>query len=136
MKPEDCIFFRLAKANQTAGRHLKAQLTSFRLTAVQGLVLAFLNEQDALTPAQLGKRIRLDSATLTGVLTRLQKSGLAERRKDRTDRRSVRIHLTAHGRRTGSRVAATLADAHQSFMAPFSTTEARRLHALLQRFEG
>ncbi len=136
MKPEDCIFFRLAKANQTAGRHLKAQLASFRLTAVQGLVLVFLNEQDALTPAQLGKRIRLDSATLTGVLTRLEKSGLAERRKDRTDRRCVRIHLTAHGRCTGSRVAATLADAHQSFMAPFSPAEARQLLALLQRFEG
>ena len=134
MKPEDCIFFRLAKANQMAGRFWKKQLAPLKLTAVQGLVLAFLNEQDGLTPAELGKRVRLDSATMTGVLARLEKSGLAERRKDREDRRSVRIRLTAQGRRMGRRVAATLSAAHDTFMAPFSPEEANQLGALLQRF--
>ncbi len=136
MKPEDCIFFRLAKANQTAGRFWKKRLAPFRLTALQGLVLAFLFEQDGRTPAQLGKHLRLDSATMTGVLTRLEKSGFAERRKDRADRRSVRICLTAEGRRTGSRVAATLSEAHKAFMTSFSTAEAHQLSTLLQRFES
>ncbi len=135
MKPDDCIFFRLAKANQTAGRFWKKQLTPFKLTAVQGLVLAFLNAQDGLTPAQLGKRVRLDSATMTGVLTRLEKLGLVTRCQDREDRRSVRIHLTAQGRQTGRRVASTLAVAHDTFMAPFSPEEADLLGALLQRIE-
>ena len=133
MKPEDSIFFRLAKANQAAGRYWKHQLAPFKLTPVQGLVLAFLHEGDDLTPAQIGQRVRLDSATMTGVLTRLEKSGLSKRIQDREDRRSVRVRLTARGRRTGRQVAAILSDAHNTFTAPFSPAEAERLGALLQK---
>ncbi|MBL0716286.1 MAG: MarR family transcriptional regulator, partial [Desulfosarcina sp.] len=82
MKPEESIFFRLAKANQMAGRFWKTRLAPFKLTAVQGMVIVFLHEEDSLTATELGKRIRLDSATMTGVLARLEKAGLAQRRKD------------------------------------------------------
>lgn len=136
MKPEESIFFRLAKANQVAGRFWKKQLAPFKLTAVQGLVLTFLHVQDGLTPAELGKRIRLDSATMTGVLTRLENSGLTERRKDREDRRSVHVHLTLIGQRTGRQVAAALTAAHDNFMSPFSPEETGQLAALLQKFEA
>ena len=135
MKPQDCIFFRLAKANQKAGRFWKKQLSAYKLTVLQGLVLAFLNEQDGLTPADLGKRIRLDSATMTGVLNRLEKSGLSERLKDREDRRSVRIHLTSAGRQLGGRVAAALSVAHDTFVAPLSPDEAGQLYKLLQKLD-
>ena len=135
MKPQDCIFFRLAKAKQSASRFWKKQLAAFKLTALQGLVLAFLNEQDGLTPADLGKRVRLDSATITGVLTRLEKSGLAERLKDREDRRSVRIHLTPEGRGLGGQVAEALSTAHTTFMNPLSPDESGQLYKLLQKFD-
>lgn len=135
MEPQDCIFFRLAKAHQKAGRFWKKQLSAFKLTALQGLVLVFLNERDGLTPADLGKRIRLDSATMTGVLTRLEKSGLTERLKDLEDRRSVRIHLTPAGRQLGGRVAFALSAAHDTFVAPLSTDEAGQLYKLLQKLD-
>lgn len=135
MKPEESIFFRLAKANQMSGRFWKKQLAPYKLTAAQGLVLTFLYVRDGLTPAELGKRVRLDSATMTGVLTRLEKAGLAERRQDREDRRSVRVHLTVDGRRTGRGVAAALDTAHTTFMSPFSPDEAGQLAALLKKFE-
>ena len=135
MKPEESIFFRLAKANQTSGRFWKNQLAPFKLTAAQGTVLAFLDVENGLTPAELGKRVRLDSATMTGVLARLEKAGLAERRQDREDRRSVRVHLTPEGRHTGRRVAAVLERAHATFTSPLSPDEAGQLAALLKKLE-
>jgi DNA-binding MarR family transcriptional regulator len=131
MNPEETIFFRLAKANQSASRFWKKQLSPYKLTAVQGLVLVFLYVQDGLTSAALGQRMRLDSATLAGVLTRLEKSGLAARCPDTEDRRAVRVHLTASGRDVGRRVAATMQTAHARFLASLNGEGASRLMALL-----
>ena len=135
MQPEESIFFRLAKANQQAGRFWKKQLAPLNLTPVQGLVLCFLHREDGLSPAALGKRVQLDSATLTGVITRLEKSGLAMRRKDREDRRSVRVRLTAEGQRLSRRVSDLLAAAHHAYMAAFSPEETAQLLTLLKKVE-
>jgi DNA-binding MarR family transcriptional regulator len=133
MHPDENIFFRLAKANQSAGRFWKKQLQPLKLTAVQGLVLVFLQTEDGLTSSELGKRVRLDSATLTGVLARLEKSGLAERRQDRQDRRAVRVHLTADGRRTGRQVAMLVARSHAAFLSSLPPEEVHHLLDLLQK---
>jgi DNA-binding MarR family transcriptional regulator len=133
MNPEANIFFRLAKANQTASRFWKRQLQPFKLTAVQGLVLAFLQVEDGITSAELGRRVRLDSATLTGVLARLEKSDLTERRQDRQDRRSVRVHLSAAGRRTARQVATVLTRSHAAFMSSLGPKQTERLLYLLQK---
>ena len=42
-----------------------------------------------------GPEGRFDRATLTGLLDRLKRDGLTERRADPEDRRAIRIHLTS-----------------------------------------
>ncbi len=117
MKPQNCIFFRLAKANQSAGRFWKNRLSSLRITTVQGMLLMFLVDKDNITSAELGKRVKLDSATLTGLINRLESLELVERRKDREDRRAVRICLTPSGRDLGMRVTEITAKAHHEFLS-------------------
>jgi hypothetical protein len=46
MKIEDCIFYQLNKAHQAAARFLSEKLAPCRVTAVQGVVLNFLFEED------------------------------------------------------------------------------------------
>ena len=75
VKIEECIFYQLSKANQAAARFLSERLAPSNVTAVQGVVLNFLSEQDAITSKQLGQRTKLDSATLTGILDRLEATG-------------------------------------------------------------
>jgi MarR family transcriptional regulator, organic hydroperoxide resistance regulator len=55
-------------------------------------------EQDGQTGPQLGARLVIDSATMTGVVDRLERSGLVERRADIDDRSIYHLFATCRGR--------------------------------------
>src|SRR5262249_13803813 len=61
-------------------------------------VLKVLWEQDGQSGAFIGSRLVIDSATITGVIDRLEATGLLTRRSDDDDRRVHRLFLTARGR--------------------------------------
>jgi MarR family transcriptional regulator, organic hydroperoxide resistance regulator len=67
------------------------------LTYPQYLVLLVLWEQDGVTVSEIGRRLRLDSGTLTPVLKRLEGAGLLVRTRRQSDEREVEIALTPRG---------------------------------------
>lgn len=95
---EDCISFLLGKAQQRVMRRAKELLSEHDVTPVQYAALCVLWEQDGRTGAELGGRLVIDSATMTGVIDRLERSSLVERRPDDSDRRIYRLYLTKRGR--------------------------------------
>jgi MarR family transcriptional regulator, organic hydroperoxide resistance regulator len=103
------------------------------LTAVQGMVIRFILDSDRLTSSELGQKTDLDSATLTGVLDRLEAGGFIERRQNSDDRRSIRIHLTGKGRTTGEKVASLMVEANTEFLCEFNDSEELALRSLLTR---
>lgn len=133
MKAEECIFFQLAKANQTGARFWFKKVSALDLTAVQGMVIRFLYDHDRLTSRELGKKTDLDSATLTGLLDRLEARGFIERRQNPDDRRSIRIHLTERGRTTGEKVVKLMEEANAEFLLGFNASEEVALRSLLTR---
>ena len=98
MKPVDCIFFQLSKANQNAVRFWGQKVSGLNVTAVQAMVLAFLFDEDCVSSRDLGERTQLDSATLTGIIDRLEGMGLVERRPNPADRRARLLSLTPEGK--------------------------------------
>jgi MarR family transcriptional regulator, organic hydroperoxide resistance regulator len=97
-KIEDCISFLLGKAQQRVMRRAKELLAECEVTPVQYASLCVLWEQDGQTGAELGTRLVIDSATMTGIVDRLERSGLVERRADTEDRRIYRLFVTSRGR--------------------------------------
>lgn len=91
---EDCICFLFAKANQKAQALLKKTLKPYGLTSVQILILEALWEDEGLTAGDLGKRLVLDNATLSGVLDRLAEAGWISKETDADDKRALRITLS------------------------------------------
>ena len=75
----------------------QATLGSYGVTPVQYALLKVLWERDNQNGAQLGERLLLDSATMTGLLDRLEHAGLIERQSHATDRRVNRVLLTTRG---------------------------------------
>ena len=61
-------------------------------------VLLVLWSEDGLKGVELGRRVGLEPSTMTGLLDRMERDGLLERRADPDDRRAQRIHLTDEGR--------------------------------------
>jgi MarR family transcriptional regulator, organic hydroperoxide resistance regulator len=97
-KIEDCISFLLGKALQRVMRRAKELLAEHDVTPVQYAALCVLWERDGQTGAELGTRLVIDSATMTGVVDRLERSGLIERCVDTDDRRIYRLFVTSRGR--------------------------------------
>lgn len=85
---------RIIRATDLHSRRLASE---HRLTTPQLLCLRLLAQQGPLTPGALAKEMYLSQATITGVLDRLEKRELVERRRDQHDRRRVSIHLTSAG---------------------------------------
>ena len=133
MKIDDCIFYQLNKANQAGSRFLAEKLAPLGVTAVQGVVLNFLLEADEVTSRQLGQRTKLDSATLTGILDRLEAIELVERRAHPADRRAILVCLTKKGKKVAGRVHATILQANREVLAGFGATEEKALRGMLQR---
>jgi len=133
MEIEDCIFYQLNKANQAAGRFLSEKLARFEVTAVQGVVLNFLSDEDEVSARRLGQRTKLDSATLTGILDRLAAMELVERRPHPVDRRAILVCLTKKGKRLAPKVHQTILRANRELLSGFGAAEGKSLRAMLQR---
>ena len=92
---EDCIVFLLAKAYQKAHGDIKKRLRGHGLTPVQHLILEALWEEEGLSASDIGKRLVLDSATLSGVLDRMAEGGWIVKKTDEQDSRFIRIYLSS-----------------------------------------
>jgi DNA-binding MarR family transcriptional regulator len=91
---EDCIIFLLAKAYQKAHGNFKQHLLPYGITPVQHLILEALWEEEGLTASEIGKRLVLDNATLSGILDRMSEKGWVHKANDDEDKRFIRIHLS------------------------------------------
>jgi DNA-binding MarR family transcriptional regulator len=70
------------------------------VTPEQWVVLLRLHQCQGQSQSELGERTVKDKTTVTRILDRLERKGLAERRRDPRDRRAQRIFLTPEGEAT------------------------------------
>ncbi len=131
MDPNDCIFFHMSKANQSASKVWRKHMSRLNLTAVQGMVLNFLRQGDGITSRDLGERTQLDSATMTGVLDRLEKLELVERRSHPSDRRAIVVCLTDLGRGLTDQTDSIAEEANREFLGGLNNSEQKQLKLLL-----
>jgi len=131
MKKNDCIFFQFAKTYQLSSRFLAQKVSELNLTSVQAMVLGFLTEEDQITSRELGKRTELDSATLTGILDRLEAAEFLERKSNPDDRRSIHIHLTPKGKAMGREASRVIVEANAEFLQVLTEDQKRDLHSII-----
>lgn len=91
------LCFALYSASLAMTKQYKPLLDPLGLTYPQYLVMLVLWETTPVTVNELGKRLNLDSGTLTPLLKRLEASGLITRQRDSKDERRVQVSLSAAG---------------------------------------
>ena len=79
-------------------RRLAQKLAGVDVTPTQLTVLRVLWEGDGRAISQLAAHSHADAPTMTGIVDRLERLGLVERRRHARDRRVITLHLTAAGR--------------------------------------
>ncbi len=128
----DCIVFLLAKAYQRAHSMFKQRVGAFGLTPIQGLVLEAIREEEGLSAGEIGKRLVLDSATLSGVLDRLAEREWIVKETDTEDKRSLRIYLGQKARDLMQDIVREREEANEEILAGFSLEEKVLLKRLLR----
>lgn len=101
INPPDCPYYLISRVTLLVTSELKKGLAEGGAADVRpaylGALLA-LWQEDALKVVDLGKRAGLETSTMTGLIDRMERDGLVERRDDASDRRVQRIHLTEKGK--------------------------------------
>jgi len=133
MDETDCIFFQFAKTYQLSSRFLSQKVSALNLTSVQAMILGFLDMEDQITSSELGKRAELDSATLTGILDRLEAAGFIERKGNPDDRRSIHIYLSQKGKVMSSEATRVIAEANNEFLQVLTDNQKRDLHNIIKK---
>ncbi len=104
--------FKLSQVVCKLQKTYDAAFTPFGITPSQTLVLDQLWQEDGIQLKQLGVQAHLDPTSVNWLVAKLEEAGLAQRRRDRRDRRNVRLWLTPSGRELESRVVPAVRQLH------------------------
>ena len=103
MKDDKCLelgrqlCFPLYAASREVTRRYKPFLDEIGLTYTQYIVMLVLWEEERISMHELGKRLYLDSGTLTPLLVKLEKKGLIARARNEKDVREMIVSATDKG---------------------------------------
>lgn len=103
------------------------------LTQTQYAVLARLWEFGESSQNELGRSAAIDSATIWGVVQRLQTAGLVTTKAHPSDKRRRMVSLTPLGRDTVDAAIAKAQRSNEETLAPLTVTERRTLIDLLSK---
>jgi MarR family transcriptional regulator, organic hydroperoxide resistance regulator len=134
---EDCISFLIGKAQQQVTKASREALAPYGVTPVQFAILKVLWERNGLNGAELCARLVLDSATVTGLIDRMEAGGLLERRADPGgDRRMSRVYLTRKGAQLEAPLDAAMDRVNKQFVNALGRDRATSLWRDLETIGG
>jgi DNA-binding MarR family transcriptional regulator len=131
-KYDDCILFLLSKAYQKAFGNFKKRLQEYGLTPVQSLVLMTISEEEGLSAGDIGKRLVLDYATLSGVLDRLVEGGWIVKGTSEDDKRLLKIYLTPKAREMTGVILKERDGLNEDILSPLKLEERMLLKRMLK----
>lgn len=133
---EKSIGFLLSKGYQRAWAIMREEIEPYDLTPPQFALLSFLWREDGLTQVELSEKGQIDRSTIGGLIDRLERNGLLERRHHPQDRRAYRICLTEQGKSMESTLSACAERAVKRFTSGLTESEVTELRRMLEILRG
>lgn len=101
------------------------------LSHEQSFVLGYLVQNPGAIQRDIAQMTRTSAASVSSLLQGLERRGLVERRTERGDERSKRVHATPAGADLIAGFDTAMAAADETILAPLDQSERVALHALL-----
>lgn len=132
------LCFPIYATSRMVTRLYQPWLDELSLTYPQYLVMLVLWEEEKLSISQLGKRLYLNTNTLTPLLKKMKDKKLVEKERSSEDERTVYIELTEKGRELKKKAEAIPAALVEAI--DMSAEELQQMRKLmwkfLDRFDG
>ena len=97
LKLENQLCFPMYAASREIVKSYRPYLDEMHLTYTQYIVMLVIWEAGTISVRDLGRRLYLDSGTLTPVLKTLERNGLITRRRSDKDERVLLVSVTKAG---------------------------------------
>jgi len=112
---------------------LAASCAELELSAPQVHTLLALGHEGALAMGDLARRVAITEKTVTGLVDRLERDGLVERRRDEADRRVIHVALTAPGEVLARRLDAEMLQALTRLLGRLDAGDRRDLFRIIEK---
>jgi DNA-binding MarR family transcriptional regulator len=120
-------------AHRAFVKALAGEIEPHGILAAQWSVLRILWDIEGLTQVELAERMRVEKASLTGVVEGMERRGLILRVRNEDDRRKINITLTAQGRRLKSQLLPHAAKINRKATRGMTDAETSQLRGLLAK---
>ena len=130
---EDQVIVALRRITRAIDLHSRGLLHEYGLTAPQLAALKSIGRLQPVAIGTLARSIHLSQATLTGIVSRLERRGLVTRARSGSDRRAVVVSLTDAGRELQETAPSLLQDRFRNELLRLHEWEQNLLLASLQR---
>jgi DNA-binding MarR family transcriptional regulator len=122
--PDRRLVFLLNVAHRRVLRHVEARMAAKDgLTAAQAGALFVLGGRDGALIGEVAEALDLAPSAMTGLIDRMARAGLVERRPDPRDGRALRLHLTAKGLKAREEAKVGVAGLNDHLTAGFTDDE-------------
>jgi MarR family transcriptional regulator for hemolysin len=136
MKPKGTpIGLHLANTSKTVGRAFNDRLAAAGGSVPVWLILSSLKANERRTQLDLARAVGIEGPTLTRHLDGLEENGIVRRVRDGSDRRAVRVELTAEGERLFQTLRQAVVAFNRELTAGVTETELDRVRKTLARLE-
>ena len=124
MPSDDRLIYLLTRAQHSLMTHLKHELNAKgnTITPAQAGILFLLRKNDH-TMTKLSQILAIDNSAITGLVDRLEKSGLAHRTANPDDRRTYLIRITDKGTAAIQEAYGTIKRVNEEIKSGFSESE-------------
>jgi DNA-binding MarR family transcriptional regulator len=110
-------------------------LRPLNVSAAGGLVLGILRDRGAMSPSELGERLIVTRATVTGLVDSLERRGFVRRSANRADRRGLIIEITPAGLAVVQELRTLVHRHEKAWMSSLSEPELRSYIEQLHRIQ-
>jgi DNA-binding MarR family transcriptional regulator len=131
-RPSQGVGVFIGRARRTIVEAIDQKRAPLDISHAQWIVIMLLGD-GAAGAAELCKILVYDPGAMTRLLDRLEKKGVLRRVRAKGDRRTVRLELTAEGKRLYPRILEALVQVFNHLLRGFSKSDVRQLEELLTR---
>ena len=135
LRLENQLCFPLYACAREVVKAYRPHLDALGLTYTQYISMMVLWEEGKVSVRDLGRKLHLDSGTLTPLLKKLESKGYLKRERSTVDERVVIACITEEGRKL-KRSAAKIPQAMSKEITDFPMEDAQELYRLLYKLIG
>jgi len=124
IRTADMVFDRIGRLLRPLG-----------VSAAGGLVLGILRDHGSMSPSELGDRLIVTRATVTGLLDSLERRGFVHRSANPSDRRGLLVEITPAGLTVVQELRALVHRHEKAWMSALTDVELQTYIGLLHRIQ-